>query len=337
MGKNSEFPWDLLKAECLRLVCSQLVQASSEGASYTGAGRKEDMIDFLRDVDERGLDPAVKTLERRGRTPRKSVGTAQPPSPSKRKSSRLEEDAADQDEDEGYNTRYKGVKRVKVRQETPEKQTRTPRKVGRPRKDTGDDAEYQAKPTSSPRKSVGTASAGPAKRGRGRPRKSAPEVQSSDAEGGGSGQTQKSVPQAGEAGSKPQADAQADAGTKPKRGRGRPRKSTNADSAPASKGKQVFDGVLLKKRKAGAKNQAANGDVGAEDDADGEGDEEDAVLTAVNGNDAQADGSSSLGGSNKENDPNEAFRYTTGGGDNDADMDADGDPDADTEVPAVAA
>lgn len=54
MGKHSQFPWDLLKAECLRLVCSQLVQASNEGlSSFPGGGRKEEMIEFLRDVETR--------------------------------------------------------------------------------------------------------------------------------------------------------------------------------------------------------------------------------------------------------------------------------------------
>lgn len=53
MSKTAEFPWELLKAECLRTVCGQLMQA--EGKSYTGTGgRKEDMIEFLTDVGVRG-------------------------------------------------------------------------------------------------------------------------------------------------------------------------------------------------------------------------------------------------------------------------------------------
>lgn len=54
MPTSAGFPWELLKAECLRLVCTQLVQGSNEGGNYQGGGRKEDMVDFLRDIDERG-------------------------------------------------------------------------------------------------------------------------------------------------------------------------------------------------------------------------------------------------------------------------------------------
>ena len=55
MGTRSDkFPWELLKAECLRLVCTQLVEASSEGQKSFKPARKEDMITFLRDVHERG-------------------------------------------------------------------------------------------------------------------------------------------------------------------------------------------------------------------------------------------------------------------------------------------
>lgn len=56
MPTSAGFPWELLKAECLRLVCTQLVQGSNAGGTYQGAGRKEDMIDFLRDVDKRGRE-----------------------------------------------------------------------------------------------------------------------------------------------------------------------------------------------------------------------------------------------------------------------------------------
>ena len=51
---GDKFPWELLKAECLRLVCVQLVEASSEGQKSFKPARKEDMVAFLRDVHERG-------------------------------------------------------------------------------------------------------------------------------------------------------------------------------------------------------------------------------------------------------------------------------------------
>ena len=55
MGTTSDkFPWELLKAECLRLVCVQLVEASSEGQKSFKPARKEDMVTFLRHVHERG-------------------------------------------------------------------------------------------------------------------------------------------------------------------------------------------------------------------------------------------------------------------------------------------
>ena len=54
MATSDEFPWELLKAECLRLVCTQLVEASSEGQKSFKPARKEDMIAFLHDVHIRG-------------------------------------------------------------------------------------------------------------------------------------------------------------------------------------------------------------------------------------------------------------------------------------------
>ena len=62
MGSSDEFPWELLKAECLRLVCSQLVEASSEGQKSFKPARKEDMIAFLREVHERGGKQKPKTF-----------------------------------------------------------------------------------------------------------------------------------------------------------------------------------------------------------------------------------------------------------------------------------
>jgi len=54
MGTGDKFPWELLKAECLRLVCTQLIEASNEGQNSFKPGRKEEMIAFLQDVHERG-------------------------------------------------------------------------------------------------------------------------------------------------------------------------------------------------------------------------------------------------------------------------------------------
>lgn len=56
MGKNTEFPWELLKAECLRLVCTQLVQGSSQDMNNYPGGRKDEMIEFLRDVEARSRE-----------------------------------------------------------------------------------------------------------------------------------------------------------------------------------------------------------------------------------------------------------------------------------------
>lgn len=54
MTSSDKFPWELLKAECLRVVCVQLVEASSEGQNSFKPGRKEDMVAFLREVHEQG-------------------------------------------------------------------------------------------------------------------------------------------------------------------------------------------------------------------------------------------------------------------------------------------
>lgn len=75
-------------------------------------------------------------------------------------------------EDETYNTRYKGVKRVKVRADPPEK---TPRKVGRPRAPRKSAQSIAHHPNDDSDAAEGSSSVQPksAKRGRGRPRKSA--------------------------------------------------------------------------------------------------------------------------------------------------------------------
>ena len=106
-----------------------------------------------------------------------------------------------------------------------------------------------------PEEAPGSTSVTPVKRGRGRPKKSSTTA----------------------------APAKADAASGPvvKRGRGRPRKS--AAPTPKKAGKQVFDGIELKR----ARTKETTEDV----DADGEPDEE--TLAAPSGE------TSSLGSSNK--------------------------------------
>ena len=338
MGTTSDkFPWELLKAECLRLVCVQLVEASSEGQKSFKPARKEDMVTFLRDVHERGGKASNKTnglyyllayfaglvitaLEDVERKIIDSI-TLQQASPSKRKSVHVdedddhdeeeeEEDAGDDSDNinknggEGYNTRYKGVKRVKVHGFSPERNDPKPkRKVGRPRRSVvvpavveGDAVVVEA-------------------RKRGRPRLSGV--------GAGGGETIKVSKGKRKSLENGDAAAAADVVTGEvviSRPRGRPRKKkivieTNgngvpekkplhsANNAPVSKdsAREVFDGVVLVKRNKNRTEEAV-GDV----DGDGEvlnnderdGSEEDAVIAVVNGDDAQGD-LSSLGGSNK--------------------------------------
>jgi len=180
----------------------------------------------------------------------------------------VEEDIDDRT-DETYNTRYKGVKRVKVRADPPEKFSRSAAKVGRPRGRPPKSAlsttpsSIKAKAALAPSTSAPTSAV---KRGRGRPRKSDPP-------------------------------------TPLKRGRGRPRKSAvseEAGDANLTSPKQVFDGVVLQKRNA---NHQVVGEAPAEEgDEDGEGEvddqsSEDVVLAAING--TGKEDLSSLGGSNK--------------------------------------
>lgn len=274
------------------------------------------------------VDAAVEKLQSQAQnSPRKSVGTAEPPSTAKR--TRADDEADDDEDPERYNTRYKGFKRVKVREEKGQTSKRTPRKSLNASADEGT----------------------PVKRGRGRPRKSIPEgtttasAVSDNAEKAGANEGEVSAAGANEGetsevgtkkveisepavtkdGEPDKAEAQE--GATPKRGRGRPRKSDskppkakpkpkpatpvvdaegnpvkrgrgrpkkNVDAtAPPSKGKEVFDGVHLQKRKTDAKEDSGAADA----NADGEGEDEDAVLAAVNG--GLGDGASSLGGSNK--------------------------------------
>jgi len=330
METGDQFPWELLKADCLRLVCVQLVDASSDGQKSFKPARKEEMVAFLRDVHERGV---IKALEDVVELPRKAIDSPQA-SPSKRKSVHVddndddnyeEEDAeGDSDDDENkngegyYNTRYKGVKRVKVHGFSPDRQEPKPkRKVGRPRK-------------SAPEGEVAVVE----RRKRGRPRTSNVGGEQIKVSKGKEKSLENGDAAVGEVMTTPSIS---------KRPRGRPRKIVttaesngtakkplhSANNAPMSKdsGREVFDGIVLMKRNKNRKEGEAVGDDlggGEAPNEEMDGFEEDAVLAAVNG-DAQGD-LSSLGGSNKENEQISAT-YTP-----DPEEDADGEFEADAEV-----
>ena len=235
--------------------------------------------------------------------PRKTIDSSPQASPSKRKIVHVdddedddgdnyeEEDAeGDSDDDKGYNTRYKGVKRVKVHGFSPERQEPKPkRKVGRPRK-------------SAPEGDVVAVE----RRKRGRPRTTTSVGGEQIKVSKGKGKALENGDAAGEVVMTPSIS---------KRPRGRPRKvvtTTTAESngspkkplhsannAPMSKdsGREVFDGIVLMKRNKNWKEGEAVGDDHGDEVLNDERCEEDAVLAAVNG-DAQGD-LSSLGGSNK--------------------------------------
>ncbi|PPQ75947.1 hypothetical protein CVT26_005850 [Gymnopilus dilepis] len=314
---NSLFPWDLLKAECLRLVCTQLVQASEEGGSYQGAFRRDDMIDFLRDVEERGLEPAVKKMEA-NQSPRKVASTPAQASP-KRKSARIQE--GNESENANYNTRFKGAKRVKLTKEDKEPSSAsrpvTPRKPGRPRKSTQADEGklVSARKQGATRKAAEGASSTPAKRRAGRPKKSAA------------------------------ADDEEEEEERPKKGRGRPKKGTNGAStskAPVSKGKEVFAGIILKSNPSLLK-RARHVQADDESDVDGEanpngevpedvedGGEDEVIIPPTEGVNGVSMGEveSAPASSNKENDPNDmVFIANETEVHGDADADAEGDDD----------
>ena len=231
-------------------------------------------------------------------TSKKIIDSTLQASPSKRKSVHVDDDDDDYDKEEnadddsdndnknGYNTRYKGIKRVKVDGFSPEHVEPKPkRKVGRPRKSApvGDAVVVERRKRGRPRLSVGgdqiKVSKGKGKslengsaavgdvvisRPRGRPRKVV-------AESNG-------VPKEGPA-----------------------KKPLHSANAPMSKdsGREVFDGIVLVKRNKNRKDEDSVGDDQEHGEAPNEerNGSEDAVVAAVNG-DAQGD-LSSLGGSNK--------------------------------------
>ncbi|KAJ3507146.1 hypothetical protein NLJ89_g6471 [Agrocybe chaxingu] len=167
MAKTHHFPWEMLKAESLRLLCAELVQAGAGHGVRHSLGRRDEMISFLQDINQRGLDSALKAIDftsHRKIEEKEAIRT-----PSKRKSSRLEED-----DDEGYNTRFKGVKRRPDNkdQDSGESASAPTRGRGRPRKSGGETKKGPKAAASTPKKKA-TGDEEP-KRGRGRPRKSGP-------------------------------------------------------------------------------------------------------------------------------------------------------------------
>lgn len=216
-----------------------------------------------------------------------------PATPSKRKNVPVDDDDYDEEDaendsdsknGEGYNTRYKGIKRVRVHGERPEPTPR--RRAGRPRKSVSEG---------------GVVVEG--RRKRGRPRKDGSTVVGGEqikiskgkgkslVNGDDAAVVGEMVPSISRPRGRPRKNVTGVASAK------KPLQSASANAAPKSKdsAREVFDGILLVKRN---KNQA-------EDDYDGEGpnderdgSEEDAVIAVVNGDDAQGD-LSSLGGSNK--------------------------------------
>jgi len=59
MESGNNFPWEVLKAECLRLICHQVCAASQIGGFTNSFGKREEMIGFLRDVTERGCECSI--------------------------------------------------------------------------------------------------------------------------------------------------------------------------------------------------------------------------------------------------------------------------------------
>lgn len=243
----------------------------------------------------------------------KKINTSiQQATPSKRKTpldgdEDAEGDSDNDENEEGYNTRYKGIKRVKVHGPTPEPPGLRPRRrLSRPRKSVPVEGEVRKR--GRPRKNV--SSAGEAikvSKGKGRPLEN--------------GETVEDVVVVSSI-SRPRGRPRKNENGVPRRGPVKKprRQSTNANHVPLSKdsGREVFDGILLVKRQNGKERVVGDGqedDNAGDNDGEvppagnndeGNGSEEDAVLAAVNGDDAQGD-LSSLGGSNKGNKQKKSF------------------------------
>ena len=228
-------------------------------------------------------------------------------SPSKRKSAPVDDDDDDYDDEhdaaednfdnkngngEGYNTRYKGVKRVRVHGFSPEPMEPKPRrKIGRPRKSVpeGEVVAVEGRKRGRPRTTSLGGDQIKVSKGKGK------SLENGDAAVG-------EVMIASVSGSRPRGRPRTIVSNGvPKDGSAKkPRHSTDAPMSKDS-GREVFDGIVLVKRNKNRKEEEAVGGRDGEGEApndERDGSEEDAVIAAVNGGDAQGD-LSSLGGSNK--------------------------------------
>lgn len=349
---DGNFPWDMLKADCLRLICVQLGRRSAVPA------RREEMLTFLQDVSKNGY-ATLEELESspsRFKASQKSLGE-EPITPTTRKRTRQddeEEDVHEEGETPGYNTRHKGAKRVRVSDPGPGSSSiSAPVKRGRGRPRKSDTSVLVKRGRGRPRKSEPIAAASaPVKRGRGRPRKSdAPTVsakgpkvvvkrgrgrprksdvaqvtdETTSAVKRGRGRPRKAsvedatVPVKYRRGRGHLKESEAPVGGVVKRGRGRPRKNpiVRADGG----GKPTFEGVFITPR---AMLKAAAGPEEGQDGEDDDGEDEEQLLEDHLLTNPEGD-SSNFGGSNKENDPALALQID----ELDAEADAEGEADAD--------
>jgi len=291
MESGNNFPWDVLKAECLRLICHQVCASSQVGGLTSSFGKREEMIGFLRDVTERGCECSYLNLVCGGvckpctravyfefessvqlflrtlytysfhivETALTAFGESKQTQRDNRETNpsvkRKDSDNGDDDDDDienqdaeganndeapvtptshqAYNTRFKGVKRVKMGREVPEGFPYTPHRRAR--------APRKSLPTSGSQTKTADENGAVKRNPRGRPRKY-PRVASDHS----------AVP------------------VTP----GRP---------PTSSTKQVFDGVVVMKRTHSSKKPELedtvashvdpDADVDAEGDMDGEAEE----------------------------------------------------------------
>ncbi|EAU83472.2 hypothetical protein CC1G_04728 [Coprinopsis cinerea okayama7 len=267
------FPWDLLKAECLRTICHQL-----QWKRYNTT--KSQMVEFLKTVEQHGVEHALNEYqEKKGEEDEDEANTSSTPEipPSRRQKRKRQPEPEPSPSPEGqeagpsrepYNTRHKGSKHVA----------------------TISGVREQPRPVTSPAKLVQTESAStvfnpprrdaPPPRKRGRPRKN---------------------PVKGEHAS---VSASTSVPAQPKRKRGRPRKQDaeadvkreKAQSTLPKKGNaEVFDGVVLTPLRRPSTTDRGH-DHGEDADADGEEiDENDEYIVVPSG------AESSLASSNKEN------------------------------------
>lgn len=242
------------------------------------------------------VEPAIQKIDTTPAPRKASAGSDNQEEGTKRKGSAGDAEEEEEEGEEGdssHNTRYKGAKRVKLTkddQEPSASASATPRKSGPGR----------------PRKSTEAVSADGVKRGRGRPRKSDATTAKPPSAKDEEAAPESSSAKKPKAAARPKAPPPTDENGVPiKRGRGRPRKNVDAapaEASPSSKGKTVFDGVILNKRRAsvdetsGDAQQPAgaeqSGTAGQDDAA-----EEDIVLAVINGQGAVA--VSSQGDSNQ--------------------------------------